>query len=185
MKKAAEAALLQRLKREDSAAFALLYDFYYPQVAAYIQQNSGSLADAEDIFQETIVVLLQKLRMPGFTLTAGLQTYLYAIARNLWLKKLRDEKRLAVRIQDAPAPLHEPHEPALHPEKTTEEKLASLLLRITHNCRRVLRAIFLYHEGMDSLMKRMGWKNRHTAANQQYKCIQQARRETLKANITA
>jgi hypothetical protein len=65
MKKIAEEALLQRLKREDSASFALLYDFYFPQVAAYIQQNNGSLADAEDIFQETIIALLQKVRTPG------------------------------------------------------------------------------------------------------------------------
>jgi hypothetical protein len=30
---------------------------------------------------------------------------------------------------------------------------------------------------MSSLMQKMGWKNKHTAANQQYKCLQQVKKQ--------
>jgi hypothetical protein len=33
---------------------------------------------------------------------------------------------------------------------------------------------------MDSLMVKMGWKNKHTAANQKYKCMEQVKKEKLK-----
>ena len=61
-------------------------------------------------------------------------------------------------------------------EQSKEEKVSSWLTKITDNCLRILKAIFYYQEPMDSLMKKMGWKNKHTAANQQYKCIQQVKK---------
>src|SRR5688572_1434850 len=84
--------LLEQLKTGDSASFQLLYKFYFPSVASYIKQNTGSKQDAEDIFQEAILVLLQKVRQPDFVLTSALKTYLYAVAKNLWLKRLRERK---------------------------------------------------------------------------------------------
>jgi RNA polymerase sigma factor (sigma-70 family) len=84
--------LLDKLKAEDNSSFELLYKFYFPTVASYIKQNLGSNQDAEDIFQEAIIVLLQKVRKTDFVLTSSLKTYLYAIAKNLWLKRLRDNK---------------------------------------------------------------------------------------------
>ena len=84
--------LLDKLRTEDNSSFGLLYKFYFPSVASYIKQNLGSNEDAEDVFQEAITVLLQKVRQSDFVLTSSLKTYLYAIAKNLWLKRLRDSK---------------------------------------------------------------------------------------------
>jgi RNA polymerase sigma factor (sigma-70 family) len=168
--------LLTNLKNEDNASFELLYKFHFDSIAAYIKQNFGSNQDAEDTFQETIIVLLQKVRQPNFVLTSSLKTYLFAIAKNLWLKKLRDNKFITVdyfknQHQQAEIFLFE-----LQNIPTKEEKLTLWLTKITQNCQRILKAIFFYKEPMASLMRRMGW-NRHTAANQQYKCIQQIKKE--------
>jgi len=35
---------------------------------------------------------------------------------------------------------------------------------------------------MESLMIQMGWKNKHTADNQKYKCVQQVKKEAEKTN---
>lgn len=169
--------LLDKLKTEDSSSFELLYKFYFPSVASYIKQNLGNNEDAEDIFQEAIIVLLQKVRQSDFVLTSSLKTYLYAISRNLWLKRLRDNKIKFVEINDLDIET-EPFE--IEQEKSKDEKVNSWLTRITENCQRILKAIFYYQEPMNSLMLKMGWKNKHTAANQQYKCIQQVKKERQK-----
>lgn len=166
--------LLDKLKTEESSSFELLYKFYFPSVASYIKQNLGNNEDAEDIFQEAIIVLLQKVRQSDFVLTSSLKTYLYAISRNLWLKRLRDNKIKFVEINDLDIET-EPFE--IEQEKSNDEKVNSWLTRITENCQRILKAIFYYQEPMSSLMQKMGWKNKHTAANQQYKCIQQVKKE--------
>jgi RNA polymerase sigma factor (sigma-70 family) len=172
--------LLEQLRNEDSASFQLLYKFYFPSVAAYVKQNMGNIEDAEDIFQEAILVLLQKVRHPDFILTSALKTYLYAIAKNLWLKRLGKNKIILAGELVDDLIESETFSVEIKPEKTKEEKIAHWLTKITANCQRILKAIFYYQEPIASVMKKMRWKNKHTAANQQYKCIQQVKKEKEK-----
>lgn len=172
-----ESELLDQLKNEENTSFALLYKFYYPTIATHITRNNGNRADAEDVFQEAIIVLLQQVRQPGFVLTSSLKTYLFAIARNIWLKRLRDTKRTFLTTFEA---CHESEQTTtldLNEKPNSDQQMTTWLTRITRNCQRILKAIFFYEEPMESLMQKMGWKNKHTAANQQYKCIQQVKRE--------
>lgn len=181
MKALSDHTLLEQLRNEQSASFELLYTFYFPSIALYIKQNQGTKADAEDLFQETIIVLLQKIRQDDFVLSSSLKTYLYAIAKNLWLKRLRDNKmKLVDDVSEFDAHESETMVIELHPEPSTQEKVENWLLKITSHCQHVLKAIFIYNETMESLMARMGWKNKHTAANQKYKCMEQIKKETEK-----
>jgi RNA polymerase sigma factor (sigma-70 family) len=177
MKHPTDAVLLARLKDEERASFEILYKFYFPTIASFVRTNSGRTEDAEDIFQETMAVLLHNMRQPGFTLTASLKTYVFAIARNLWLKRLRDTRRLS--FTDIAKLEAEPFEHSEEPD-AREEKVGHWLAKITEHCQRVLKNIFLYQRPMEDLMKKMGWKNKHTAANQQYKCLQQMKKVTEK-----
>lgn len=171
-----EETLLNQLREENNASFETLYTSCFPFVAAHITRHGGSRADAEDVFQEAIMVLLQKIRQPEFKLTSSLKTYLFAINRNIWLKRLRDNK--AISVDDISVYHEESYAFETDPEPPKEEKLHRWLTKITENCQRILKAIFFYHEPMESLMQKMGWKNKHSAANQQYKCMQQLRKET-------
>jgi RNA polymerase sigma factor (sigma-70 family) len=173
-------SLLDQLRNEDNASFELLYKFYFPAIANYITLNQGNKADAEDIFQESIIVLLQKVRKNDFVLTSSLKTYLFAISKNLWLKRLRDQKLISIDDFNQLQNDSDTFSIELYPEKTNEEKLDNWLTKITKNCQEILKAIFQENESMDSLMTKLGWKNKHTAANQQYKCIQQVKREKQK-----
>jgi RNA polymerase sigma factor (sigma-70 family) len=169
--------LLDKLKTEESLSFELLYRLYYPSIASYITQNLGNNEDAEDIFQETIIILVQKVRQPDFVLTSSLKTYLYAVAKNLWLKRLRDNK---IRFEDVELCLtaHNIKTEIIEfeTEMSNEEKVGNWLQKITRNCQEILKALFFYKVPMDTLMVKMGWKNKHTASNQKHKCIQQMKR---------
>jgi RNA polymerase sigma factor (sigma-70 family) len=184
VKPISENTLLDKLKNGDNASFEILYKCYFPAIATYITQLFGSTADAEDIFQEAIMVLLQKVRQADLELTSSLKTYLFAIAKNLWLKRLRDNKLIPVGNFEIYEAQNEMVAFELHPEPTREKKVATWLTKITEHCQRILKAIFFYKEPMGSLMKKMGWKNKHTAANQQYKCIQQVKKEKDKEKGT-
>ncbi len=165
--------LLLQLRNEVRNAYDLLYSEYFPSVMKHILQNSGSNEDAEDIFHDTVLIFLQKIRQPEFVLTSSLKTYLFAIARNLWLKKLKKDKQLPTSALPEHVPFVDDYDGTID----SSYKVDILLTRITLHCRRVIKAIFIYRVSMESLMQKMGWKNRHTAANQQYKCIQQMKRE--------
>jgi RNA polymerase sigma factor (sigma-70 family) len=167
---------LDRLRYQDRAAYHLLYQTMFPAVLRLVRKNGGNQADAEDVFQETVLVLAQKVQQPDFRLTASLRTYLTSITRHLWLNRLRQRRRL---------PLYElPCHDQL-PDNTPEEEfgLAQAILgwldQATPFCKALLRAVFFDNEPMESLLVRLGWKNKHTAANQKYKCVQQLRRAAL------
>lgn len=170
--------LLNRLREGENASFEVLYSSFFPAVLAYVTRNGGNRADAEDIFQEVVMVLLQKIRRPEFILTSSLRTYLFAINRNIWLKRLRDKKEINVADISLYQAASCTFETEIMPEPAREEKLHAWLTKITKNCQRILKAIFFYHEPIENLMQKMSWKNRHSAANQQYKCLQQLRKET-------
>ncbi|RAJ00412.1 RNA polymerase sigma factor (sigma-70 family) [Chitinophaga skermanii] len=162
---------IDRVKNDERASLAQLYSEYYPCIAQHILRNNGNVADAEDIFQETLIIFLQKIRQPNFALTASLQTFLFAIARNLWLKQLRDNK--TTQFDPANVNVDIPYE-------ANEEQTFNVLRwmkQITVKCQQILQALFFMNTPMEQLMQKMGWKNKHTAANQKYKCLQQMQKQ--------
>ena len=176
-----DSILLHQLKTGDSSSFEIIYKLYFTSIAFYILNTHGSEEDAEDVFQEAIIVLLQKLREPHFVLTCSLKTYLFAIAKNIWFKRLRNNKFIFVDLEKYQHET-EPFSAEPEPEVSNTEKLKSWFQNLTENCKRILKAIFFLQEPMDSLMQKMGWKNKHTAHNQKYKCIQQIKRQKEKEN---
>ena len=63
-------------------------------------KNSGQIEEAEDIFQEALVVLFRKIKNDTLTLNCSLSTYVYAISRNMWLDKLRRKNRTTGTLAD-------------------------------------------------------------------------------------
>ena len=166
------------LARRDNAAFNLLYKFYYPDIEKFVKQNSGMAADAEDVFQETIMVLLEKVPQQDFVLTSSIRTYINAVARNLWLKRLRDSRRTTRLEMD-----HDLEDFTLTEWEQKEEKrlnqnrLQRIFTRLTRHCVVFLTRTFLSGASREQLMVDMGYRNTHTFDNQKYKCLEQARRK--------
>jgi RNA polymerase sigma factor (sigma-70 family) len=161
--------LIDKVRAREEMAFSQIYEYSFPPIAGYIVKNNGSEQDAEDIFQESIIVLLSKTARQDFVLTASVTTYLFSIARNLWLKRLRQKKQIT-EICDYES-LDIPSD--AEPESQDPGKLTGWLKKITTYCQKILKAIYYKNEPMNQLMIKMGWKNKHTASQQKYKCLQQ------------
>lgn len=85
---------------------AHLYNSNQASITKMVIANNGRLEDAEDIFQEVILVFLKQVQNREFTLIevsssntfekkyVRISTYLYKLAHLIWLKKLtRDNKQ--------------------------------------------------------------------------------------------
>lgn len=177
-------ALLQQLKTRESAAYDVLYRFYYPAVEKFVRRNNGTAADARDVFQETLLVLLDRVPREDFELTSSLKTYLLAISHNLWLKRLRDSRRVVADAwpgDDAVASAAAVEVPVAEvraEQEHTSWLVRTALRRVTQGCYKLLRFLFFTApaDGDAVVWQVLGYKNRHTLDNQKYKCLEQARR---------
>ena len=79
-----------------------LYKRLFPSIENYVLNNSGSIQDAKDIFQESLIVAYKKVHDPHFSLTSSLDTFVYAIAKNKWLHELRSSRGMAKVDESAP-----------------------------------------------------------------------------------
>ncbi len=174
--------LLAQLRTRDEAAYTVLYRFYYPAVERFVRRNNGTAADAADVFQETLLVLLDRVPADDFTLSSSLKTYVLAIAQNQWLKRLREGRRL-VRTELLPAAPAETAEPPAADATADSDHRAWLvrltLQRVTRGCYKLLRLLFFFapSRGETVAWQLLGYKNPHSLDNQKYKCLEQARRE--------
>jgi RNA polymerase sigma factor (sigma-70 family) len=97
MKKFSDEDIIRGLRKRDNEVIQFIYGENFKGVSNLIINNSGSDDDAEDVFQESLIVLFKRLRdEPNFELNSTFSTYLYSICRLIWLKKLREGKKLDV-----------------------------------------------------------------------------------------
>lgn len=177
--------ILTDLKTDNNFAFGKLYQDNFVKITKFVKNNSGNQSDAEDLFQDAMMVLVEKLRQDDFQLTASIDTYVYAICKNLWFKKLRNKNfELSVEELQSFDFLNSINE-AIEDEKTYLEKLKGYLLNITEHCNRLIQDIFFKEKAIEQIQKDYGYSTRHNAQNQKHKCVEQIRKikekeETLK-----
>ncbi len=80
------------IKERDSVVLDFVYEKYFYQISAFIKKNSGSDEDVQDVYQDAILVIYQKLAKENLTIDSSFNTYLYSVCRLIWLKKLEKRK---------------------------------------------------------------------------------------------
>jgi RNA polymerase sigma-70 factor (TIGR02960 family) len=94
------AELLVRAGRGDAAAFEQLTRPYHRELQVHCYRMLGSLEDAEDALQDTMLAAWQ--RLDGFQERASLRTWLYRIATNKCLDARRSAGRRPAREWNVP-----------------------------------------------------------------------------------
>lgn len=98
MKKYSDEEIILGLVKRDSQVIQFIYKENFDKISNMILNNNGSEDDAEDVFQESLIIIFKRIRENSkeFELTSAFSTYVYSIARLIWLKKLRDSKKMKV-----------------------------------------------------------------------------------------
>lgn len=95
----------------NEAAFEMkLFESYKPELTSYCYRMLGSIDDADDAVQETYIRVWQS--WDRFRQDSSIKTWIYRIASNLCLDKLRQAKRrtLPVDLSDPVIKIVEPNE---------------------------------------------------------------------------
>ncbi len=167
-----DSELLSGLASQDERILRAFYSKFFHQVRRYVLSNNGSDEDARDLFQDVLLVLFQKVRKVDFKLTCALATYIYSVARFLWLKELNKRKWISYQevnqeeVADIDADIG-----------MINEKNERLLFfrqcfdKLSEACRKVLT---LFNEGLSisEITKAMGYTSEQHTKNRRYRCKQ-------------
>jgi RNA polymerase sigma-70 factor (TIGR02960 family) len=113
---------LSRARAGDEEAFRELIDPYRGELQLHCYRILGSVQDAEDLLQETLLAAWRGLQ--GFDGRSSLRAWLYRIATNRSLNAMRDKSR---RPREVPA-MAEPPEPTRRTEPLWLEPYPDALL---------------------------------------------------------
>jgi RNA polymerase sigma factor (sigma-70 family) len=91
---------IDALLENDTSLINELYHKYAGKIKAMVLKNSGTEADAADIFQEALVSLYQRANREPFVLTCPLDAYLYLICKNKWINELNKKANKGVTFID-------------------------------------------------------------------------------------
>jgi len=146
--KLCEAEAIQRARNGDREVFEYLYRLHSRRVYAVCLRMVGNTAEAEDLTQETFLLLLRKIHT--FRGESAFSTWLHRLAVNLVLMRLRKKSPPIVSIEAASDPDDETASPNIDigaPDLLLEGSIDRINLeRCLKRLPAGYRAIFVLHD---------------------------------------
>jgi len=181
-----ENILVRSLANNEQHAFQAVYKKCFPMVTRSLQNMSAELFEAEDIYHASLLVLYEKAKDPNFKLSCKISTFLVAVSRKLWLKKLESEKRLRQKEIDY-ARLHD-NEQANALFEINEVSKGQIQLKLLHEaletlgspCKELLQAFYIEEKSMKELAAKFNYTNSDNAKTQKHKCLKRLKKIFLK-----
>lgn len=170
-------AIIEGLRLNSDFIIRYVYKEFFPTIRYLIKNNAGLDEDAEDIFQESLYIILKKIQEEDFELNSSFLTYLYSISKNLWLQRLK-RKRLheknhgdLVHFLSAPDSGIEIHVEYEEKYRVFVEQFENL----SEDCKRLLR-LFLGKMSLKEIADEMGYKSELYAKTKKYLCKEALRK---------
>jgi RNA polymerase sigma factor (sigma-70 family) len=169
---------IEGLRNNQDVVLRALYKKYYNLVLKYVVNNSGNTEAAADIYQETIIVLYENVQKPGFELNCQLQTFIFSIAKRLWLKQLRNNGHtLRFKEEEEEEVVDVSEEMSDHLKKESDiEKMNACMEDLGEPCKTLLKDFYVYKLSMEEISEKFGYTNADNAKTQKYKCLQRLKR---------
>jgi RNA polymerase sigma factor (sigma-70 family) len=164
--------LIKGLIQQESRCIKFLYKEYFPLAKSIAERNSGSYEDAEDLFQDSIVVLYKRLKNENLKLNAGLKTFFYGICKNLWMQRLDRKWRLSYseNMAEEPRGSYEITEKEISEEVLEKKRLFQKhFLSLPKKCQKILQ-LYMNEVPLKNIAKELGLKNEEYVKSRKYSC---------------
>jgi RNA polymerase sigma factor (sigma-70 family) len=93
--------LLRGVLKNNSLILRHIYKVYFHKIYSFVTNNKGGADEANDIFQEAIIVIYRKLKDDNLSFSnCAFETYLFSVCKLLWLKQLQYRKESIITTED-------------------------------------------------------------------------------------
>ncbi len=160
-------------KGQTEKALKVLYK-EFPRVRGLIISSGGDTEIAQELFNDSLILLIEKVSDPSFELSSKLSTYLYGINRFLWMNEARKrQKSLESEWRDTLILTADDLDYTA--DKETELKKLELVLNdISERCKELFDLFYFQRKDMKTIANELAFSSENSAKTQKYKCIEKA-----------
>ena len=175
--KISRATLLQQIKIGNRMVLNQLYQTYRDEFIHWTKWKFNCKEeDSIDVFQETMIAFYENVVNGKITeFQSSIKTYLFAIGRNILLKRFRNEQikteELEV-LQNTANQLQIDHKLNLTERQKT---IAQLLKKLGEPCKTLLQLFYYQKYSIEAITHEMNYKNNSVVKNQKVRCIKRLR----------
>lgn len=164
---------LVKFGRNLEQPISYIYTEHFDNLTNFIRRNKGSQQDAEDIFQETIIIFVDMIQREKFRGESSIKTFLYAIARNIWLNELKKRDRMFIRDTESYEPKSKDSEDLQEAliKSESKQKVMELIDQLGETCKKILVYYYYDNLSMKEIYERMHYETEQVVRNQKYKCM--------------
>ena len=150
------------------------YHRLFIHVARYIGNHGGTLAHAEDLYHDALILYYDALAKPGFILQTTEEAYIMGIVKNRWSHVVRGEHHNEdLCALDSTADIGS--------ADVDRKKLHAIILTAGKKCLDMLTMFYHGRSTAHDIARAFGFTSDHSASVQKYKCIEKIR-ETIRQN---
>jgi len=165
--------LIKRIQNGNTAAFKHIYK-HKPLIQRMVSKKGGTKEDGEDVFQNTLIILVKKLSNADFILTSKLSTFLYSIAVYAWYKmctKMKDGS-----LEDI-LDLKTVEDEYFKSENT--DMLKKCVSVLSNHERKLVDEFYFKQKSIPELTEELGYNNDNTTKNMKYKAVRKLEKAVL------
>ncbi len=148
-----------------------LYKRTLPKIKNLIRKMNGSDEDAQDIFQESVIIFYREVKLNKLLDNTNIDGYIYTVARNLYLNKLRIVNRMVELKESDGNDFAEKPAIERHLEfKDSENDMMQLLTKLGEKCKEILKALAFEELDYQEVADKLGFASGDVVKTQKHRC---------------
>ncbi len=188
MSYATDSALVYDLRKGGEEAFQYCYTEFLPLVRNWFKTQKVAQVEADDLFQEALLVVYDNVRKSDFQLQSKLSTYILSICKYMWYNRSRKLSAMKTDNYGEEVEVLKWVEQDMEFFQQQEEhylKLQEALDELGEPCKGLLEAYYVQDLSMKEISEMMEYTNANNAKTQKYKCLNRLKKifkDKLKKN---
>ena len=168
--------ILDGIRSGNHETITEVYKTYFGMIQNLVIKNSGNESDAEDLFQDAMVVCYKNFNKKAFKLTVKFKTYLYSVSRNLWLSELHYRGKHTKKLKDYERHIEIEDSFDSHWKEAREKNIVRIEQAMKYmgdKCRELLILFYFRRLSLKEIAAELDYSNTDSVKSQKYKCIRQ------------
>jgi RNA polymerase sigma factor (sigma-70 family) len=171
--------MIKGSRSDRERALKIVYQKNKNLVFSYILKNSGSLDQAKDVYQETIIAYYENVKADKFKAESSMATYIYSIAKFKWLNQIKkNNTRNAHHDKIETETFHHGHLVTIIDEER-KQGILDVLSELGDGCKNLLIESIYNNASMKEIVQQGDYSSEQIVRNKKYKCIQKLKKLIL------